>query len=75
MWTFFNKTVDLLNEIEDIFYGFLSKIYIVDLFNKFMDLLFRKGVLQHVENPPWLRARVMKQKSSTIYIPNDNTGN
>ena len=31
-------------------YGFLNKI--VDLFNKIVDLLFREGVLQHLENPP-----------------------
>ena len=44
----------LLNKIEDIFsknYGhFLSKI--VDLFNKLMDLLFRKGGSSAPREPP-----------------------
>ena len=40
----FGKTVDFLQN-----YGFLNKI--VDLFNKIVDLLFREGVLQHLENP------------------------
>ena len=44
----FYKSVDLFYEIRQN-YGFLNKM--VDLFNKIVDLLFREGVLQHLENP------------------------
>ena len=47
----FYKIVDLLNEIEDI----LVKSWLLKqnsgpplIFNKLIDLLFRKGVLQHL---------------------------
>ena len=29
---------------------------IVDLFGKIVDLSFERGVLPHLENPPWLQA-------------------
>ena len=41
--------MDLLNEIGDIF----SKIMAFKQnSNKLVDLLFKRGVLQHLENPP-----------------------
>ena len=40
------KIVDLLNKI----CGFSNKI--VDLFGKIVDLLFERGGLPHLENPP-----------------------
>ena len=53
--------MDLFGKIVDLFYktvDFLNKIELVKLWlfkqnsNKLMDLLFRKGVPQHLENPP-----------------------
>ena len=42
----FNKIVDLFNK----FVAFSNKI--VDLFDKIVDLLFERGVVPHLENPP-----------------------
>ena len=65
LWTFFNKIVDFLTNLICGFFkqnsgpfwqifGFLKQK--VDLFGKIVGLLFERGVLPHLENPPWLRA-------------------
>ena len=47
----------------------------MDLFNKFIDLLYlERGVLQHLENPlGYVTGLCNEAKSSTIDILNDNT--
>ena len=49
----FNNLVVFSNKIVDNFGKFVAfSNKIVDLFGKIVDLLFERGVLQHLENPP-----------------------